>query len=174
MTGARPAPGAADEPNPRRGRTARSLLDAVLLIVFVALCSQIAIPAIRAERRREHVRAVGQEARALYDAFRDYRERNGAYPDEHTAPGFDPATLEPLRRRGYYRGAIGSYLVGGRVDAYDAPDDRGPNHEFWIEMTLAADPGVRILVAASDDAPLGRGRWTDGVFAVRAGKLEPL
>lgn len=96
------------------------------------------------------------------------------YPDEHGNPPFNPATLEPLRRRGYYTGAIGKYLVDGRIDAYDAPDDQGPNHEFWIEMTLASDPSVRILIARSDDAPLGRGTWTDGVFVVRDGRLEAL
>jgi hypothetical protein len=157
-----------------RGRTVRVLIDAALVLVLVGLCVQIASAAIRISRRHEQVQAVGPEARALYGAFTRYRERNGMYPDEHANPPFNLATFEPLRRRGYYHGAIGTYLLDGHIDAYDAPDDQGPNREFWMEMTLASDPSVRILIARSDDAPLSRGRWIDGVFVVRDGKLERL
>jgi hypothetical protein len=49
------------------------LLDVVLFAVLVALVSQIAAPMIQAGRQREKLRAVGQEARLLYKAFRDYQ-----------------------------------------------------------------------------------------------------
>jgi hypothetical protein len=150
------------------------LLDVFLLVVLVASSYQLVSYAIRRSRAREQVAAVAPEARALYSALRKYRERNGSYPDEHANPPFDPVTFEPLRRRGYYHGAIGRYLLDGHVDAYDAPDDQGPNREFYLEMTLVSDPSIRILIARSDDAPLGRGNWTDGVFVVQGGKLEPL
>jgi hypothetical protein len=90
-------------------------------------------------------------------------------------------TSTPVRRstpsrssRGYYHGAIDAFLLNGRVDGYDAPDDQGPDHEFWMEMTLASDPSVRILIARSDNAPSSRGTWIDGVFVWRDGKLEQL
>lgn len=158
----------------KRGRAAMALIDAILFAVFIALCFQLASPAIRAARYRDQDQAVGREARAIYDAFLKYRERNGEFPDEHADPAFDPATFEPLRRRGYYDGAIGGLVANGRIDACDAPDDQGPNREFWIEMTLATDPSVRILIAKSDDAPLGRGNWVDGAFIVRDGKMGRL
>jgi hypothetical protein len=150
------------------------LIDGILFAVLVVLSVQIASSTVHRSRQREKVEAVEKEARALYGAFQTYRDRNGAYPDEHGNPPFDPFTFEPLRRRGYYRGTIGRYLLEGRIDAFDAPDDQGPNHEFWLEMTLAADPSVRILIARSDNAPVSRGIWTDGVFVVRDGKIEQL
>jgi hypothetical protein len=159
---------------PARGGTVRTLVDAVLLVLLVGLSVQIAFAAHRTAKRREQVQAIGAEAKALYAAFQSYRERNGVYPDEHARPPFDPVTFEPLRRRGYYHGAIDAFLLNGRVDGYDAPDDQGPDHEFWMEMTLASDPSVRILIARSDNAPSSRGTWIDGVFVWRDGKLEQL
>lgn len=153
---------------------ARTAMNLVLFAVLVVLCVPIAAPAMRASKRREQVAAVAPEARALYEAFRTYRDRNGVFPDVHGTPPFDAATFEPLRRRGYYHGSIGNFLLGGRIDAYDAPDDKGTDHEFWMEMTLAADPGVRILIASSNSAPLGRGKWTDGVFVVCDGTMVRL
>ncbi len=41
-------------------------------------------------------------------------------------------------------------------------------------MTVAADPGIRLLVVKSDDAPMGGGEWLDGVYAFREGRLEAL
>jgi hypothetical protein len=152
----------------------RTWIDLALAITLVAVCSQIALPAIQAARRREALQPVAQEAHALYSAFMKYRERNGSFPDVTSDPPFDPDTFEPLRRRGYYTGKLSNYLLGGRIDAFDAPDDRGVNHEFWIEMTLASDPNVRILIASSDNAPLGRGSWADGVYLVRGGRMEAL
>jgi hypothetical protein len=81
-------------------------------------------------------------------------------------------SLDPLRKRGYYRGSLTSHVLNHRVDAYDSPDDLGPNREFWIEMSLRSDPSVRVLVACSDDAPSSGGSWRDGVYVLRDGVLE--
>ena len=79
-----------------------------------------------------------------------------------------------MTKRGYYRGLLLKRMRGNRADAYDSPDDQGRNREFWIEMTLAQDPSIRILIAKSDDAPLSGGRWVEGAFIYRDGDLEPL
>ena len=150
------------------------LLDVALFCAFVLLCWQIVTPVLERARRKDELHLVSLEAHALYDAFQSYYNLNRRYPDPVNAPRFDPATLEPLRRRGYYRGSIERFLAGGQVDAYDSPSDQEPNREFWLEMSLASDPSVRILIARSDDAPLGQGNWMDGVFIVRGGKSEPL
>ena len=117
---------------------------------------------------------MSAEARSLYDGFRRYHARNRAFPEATGASPFCTDIVETLRRSGYYTGRIAEYLVDHRVDAYDAPRDEGGRREYWVEMTLAHDPAIRILVARSDDAPLGRGRWMDGVFLLRDGKVEPL
>ena len=146
------------------------VLDLFLLAAVVALGVAIAAPALGSARQREELRVVCSEARVLHDAFRRYHEKNRAYPDTVEKSGSD--ILEPLRRRGYYTGDITKRLMDGRVDAYDVPREQGQGPEFWVEMTLAADPSIRVLVARSDDAPLGHGRWMDGVFLLRDGKIE--
>ena len=164
-----------DRQAPARGsKAAGVLLDLFLFCVFAVLCILIARDGLESVKERDRIRAAYAEAKKLYEGFQRYHERNRAYPEPDVEPRFDAATLEPLRRRGYYRGDLDKYLVEGRIDAYDSPDDQGENREFWAEMTLAGDPKVRILVARSDDAPMSRGRWMDGVFVLRGGKVEPL
>ena len=110
----------------------------------------------------------------MYDAFEKYYERHRQYPHAYTRRQFDVETLDPLFRRGYYRGIILTRMRDERADLYDSPDDGGENQEFWIEMTPRLDPSLRILVANSDDAPLGGGRRRQGAFLYQDGKLEPL
>lgn len=154
-------------------RLERIFIDLTLAAAIGYLGYGVVTSALAASGRDARLRVAEQEAHVLYDAFQRYHERNHQYPASHTDPRFDVATLDPLRKRGYYTGGIQHYLLGGRIDAYDSPDDRGPNREYWLEMTLADDPSIRILVARSDDAPLGRGEWRDGVFIYRQGRLEP-
>lgn len=128
----------------------------------------IAVPELRAQRTRARVHAAATEARELYRLFQEHRNRYGTYH-----PELAPDTLQPLRAQGY-AGTILRLLEGGRIDGFDSPDDQGPDREFWIEMTLADDPEVRLVVADSDDAPLGAGIWLDGVYRFRDGVLSPL
>lgn len=152
-------------------RMLRALLDLVALACAAYLGVELFHHARDLAERRAEQRSVSSEAARLYAAFELFRERNGAFPDDSVAMGFDPATLDPLRRRGYYKGTLTSRLAAGRADAYEAPDDGGKNQEFWLEMTLASDPAVRFVVARSDDAPLGEGRWLDGAYLSRRGHL---
>lgn len=122
----------------------------------------------RAAREGE-LRAVTLEAESLYAAFERYHERNGEFPRSWVAPAFELDSFEPFRKRGYYDGGLPAKLRNRRADAYGSPDDRGPNQEFWLELSLARDPSVRVLVASSDDAPLGGGDWHDGVYVFRDG-----
>lgn len=150
----------------------RGAIDLILLLSIVFIGGLIARSAMDSARRQSELKYAVSEARTLHEGLTRYRERNGSYPNAFTTPRFEPETLEPLRRKGYYDGGILTVLQAGRVDAYDSPDDEGLNREFWIEMTLAGDPSVRILVASSDDAPLSDGTWSDGVFVYRDGVLE--
>ena len=158
----------------RAVRVLRRLLDLALLAAICCVGWLLLRDAMRAANRGAETRLVAAEATRLYAAFQRYYDTNHGYPNAWVDPAFEPDSLEPLRRRGYYDGHVTVKLAGGRVDAYDSPDDRGPNQEFWLEMTLARDPAVRFLVVRSDDAPLGRGRWLDGAYLYRDGMLERL
>jgi hypothetical protein len=155
-------------------RLGRILLDLAIVMGIAYLGYQMAGSAKAASDARASLRIAEREARSLYDAFDRYFEDYRAFPGTHTEPRLELDTLEPLTRRGYYRGALLGQLLRQRADAYESPDDRGLNREFWLEMTLQADPSIRFLVARSDDAPLGGGKWLDGAFILRDGRLERL
>jgi hypothetical protein len=152
----------------------RAFIDLTLLVAIVYLAHDALGRTVASSNRKADLTVVVKEARELYEAFDRYGEKNGIFPGTHAAPRFDPTTFDPLVRRGYYDGGIAPYLAGGRADGYGSPDERGSNREFWLELTLKSDPGVRLLVARSNDAPLGRGAWHDGVYLYRDGVLEPL
>jgi len=164
----------AEESKTRRRRWPRLVLDLVVLAALAFMLTELLQPALREAAVRSDVKIVSTAARDLWDAFERYYEINQAYPNAYLPPKFELDTLEPLRRRGYYRGYVTVKLQEGRIDAYDSPDDRGINQEFWIEMTLKSDPTVRFLIARSNDAPLGGGEWREGVFIYRDGVLESL
>jgi hypothetical protein len=151
-------------------RLANLLLGAgILATSWLALSGAVRVANVRAD-----IRIVGHESKTLYRAFEAFYHRNLAYPGDYSGTRFEIETLDPLRRRGYYRGHITFKLLGGRVDAYGSPDDRGPNQEFWLEVTLRSAPSIRFVIAKSDDAPLGAGQWLEGVYVYRGGELERL
>jgi hypothetical protein len=146
----------------------RPWLDGLLALLLFGLVVLLAAEAWDVAHGRAERRAVTAEARALYDALEQYRTRHGAYPGATEPPGLAPASLEPLRRRGYYHGFLPAKLLGRQIDAYAA----NAAGEFWLEMTLEADPDVRILVARSDEAPMSAGSWREGVFVWTGDALE--
>jgi len=163
-----------EERERKKRRWPRALLDLVVLTALGFMTHQLLTPALHGAAVRSDVRIVSAEVVALWESFEKYYEINRAYPNAYLAPAFELDSLEPLRRRGYYRGWVTVKLQDDRIDAYDSPDDRGINQEFWLEMTLKSDPEVRFLLARSNDAPLGGGEWREGAFIYRDGALESL
>jgi hypothetical protein len=149
-------------------------LDATLATALCMLCALIAAQANDGAREREAIRVASVEARNLHAGFARFHEKHHSFPDALVPSASGTEVLELLRRRGYYSGDVERLIVSKRVDAYDAPRDGAGAAEYWIEMTLSADASIRLLVARSDDAPLSRGRWADGAFLYRDGKLEAL
>jgi hypothetical protein len=152
----------------KQGRMLNLFIGALLIAV---ICMMVAQGMHEANVKAE-LRIAVREAKSLEEGLQVYRQRNGNYPHPYNAPAFDEMTLDPLRRRGYYSGPLTSALLNGRLDAYHAPEDQGNDQEYWVEMTLQSDPSIRILVARSDDAPIGGGRWLEGVYVFRQGKLK--
>jgi hypothetical protein len=169
---AAPRPEVAESAAAASPRALRLAVDVVLAVATLVMLALIAQAGLAASERRAALASAVAEARSLHEALERYRERNGAYPGTWIEPRFDPRTLAPLSSRGYYRGTLTSHLLDRSIDAYDSPDEQRPNGEYWLEMTLAADPSIRILVARSDDAPLGGGQWREGVYVYRDGALE--
>ncbi len=153
-------------------RALRIWVDLMLLICIAWSLTAVTREALRLAEVRSDVVTVSREARRIHDAFVRFHERNGHYPRVPDESGTtDP--LELLARRGYHRGPVTAKLTDGRLDAYLLRESPRQD-EFWLEMTLDRDPTVRFLIARSDDAPLGGGKWRDGAFIYRDGKLRPL
>jgi hypothetical protein len=152
----------------------RKAIDILLLAAWLAAFMPLMISAVKSSEIRAQRLATEREAIQLHEAFRSFYQRYGEYPNAYAGSGFDRQTLDPLRRRGYYEGPLVRRLLNRSIDAYDSPDDRGVNQEYWLEMTLAAEPTVRFVVACSDNAPLGKGAKLDGAYILRNGRLEPL
>lgn len=157
-----------------KARKTRPGVDLGLFAVCCVLGALLLVAAIERANVKSDIRIVKLEAEALYEAFESYNARNNGYPGDYAGRAFDAETLDPLRKRGYYKGFIQNRLRDTRIDAYGSPDDQGSNEEFWVEMTLARDPRIRFLIAKTDDAPLANGQWRDGVFIFRGGELKPL
>jgi len=151
-----------------------TIIEVLIVLCILAVLVAIAIPELHRAKVKAEMGALAGDGRTLYMAFRQYYIDHGQYPNATSSPAFDLATFEPLRSSRYYGGNMTRSLVGGKADAYDSPDDLGPNQEFWIEVTLVLDPSIRFVIADSDDAPLGGGQRLDGVYLFRNGVLQHL
>ena len=151
-----------------------TIVEVLIVLAILAIVVSIAIPGLNQARIRAQVGSVVADGHSMYIAFKQYYVDYGQYPNATSDPAFNVRTFEPLRGQKYYRGNVQQLLQGNSADAYDSPDDSGPNQEFWLEMTLSIDPAVRFVIANSDDAPLGGGERLDGVYVFRDGVLQKL
>ena len=111
------------------------------------------------------------DANILYKGLQEFYALNYGYPNATSNPKFDLTTFEPLRSQVNYQGDMLDRLKDGQADSYDSPDDQGPNQEFWVQMTLMIDESYQVVLASSDNAPLGGGMWLEGVFVFKDGVL---
>jgi len=151
-----------------------SLIELLIVVAIIALVAAIALPLMRDAVVRAHISAAATDAKAIHVAFRRFHIDNSQYPYAIDDPAFELDTFEPLVSTGYYDGRIVSRLLNGQADGYDSPDDSGENQEFWLELTLAREPSVRVLISDSDDAPLSGGAYYDGIYVFHNGVLKPL
>ena len=105
-------------------------------------------------------------------AISEIQIRDTARSENASVSGFSASTTFPADVDGTYEP---KNVADGILDTVWCEGNKtGDGTGDWIEMTLASDPDVRVLIATSDDAPLSRGSWTDGVFIVRGGRSERL
>ena len=151
-----------------------TIVEVLIVLAILTIVAAIAIPELHKAHVRASTGAMAGDARIVYLAFKQYYIDNGQYPNSSASPAFNLSTFEPLRAAKYYRGNINRLLLGSQPDAYDSPNDLGPNQEFWLEMTLSLDSTVRMVVANSNDSPLSGGTWLDGIYLYRSGVLTKL
>ncbi len=148
-----------------KGQKGFTLIELLMVVAIIGVLAAIAIPAMSAYRQKAQVAAARTECREIYNAFVSFNLENGMYPYQSTAPAFQLDTFAPLA----YQGGIQDRLAGGKADKFDSPDIGGTNTQFYLRMTLKADPSVQLVVAQSDNVDLEPGVWLDGVFVYRNG-----
>ena len=151
-----------------------SLVELLVVVATIAVLIAITVPMMQLAMLRAHIGAMATDSKAIFQAFKQHYIDNNMYPNAVSNPKFELATFEPLVSMRYYDGRVVSKLVDGQADAYDSPDDKGKNQEFWVEMTLKYNTEVRFLVADSDNAPLSGGEYMDGIYMYRNGVLTAL
>ena len=144
-----------------------TLIELIIVIAIIGILAAVAVPFMLSYSKRAHYAVALSEGKEVYHAFVDYFFENNQFPNATSNPAFQLTTFSPLN----YQGNIFSKLVNNQADAYDSPDDQGSNQEFWLRMTLAADPSVQFLIAYSDNADLAPGQWLEGIFVFRNGAM---
>ena len=148
-----------------------TLIEMMIVTVIVALLAGIAAVEFRGVQVKAHVASVVADGRILYHGLEEFYSLHYGYPNSSSNPAFNLTTFEPLRTLSGYQGSINARLVNGQADAYDSPDDQGPNQEWWIQMTLLIDPSFQVVIAMSDNVALNPGVWMDGVYTFENGAL---
>jgi prepilin-type N-terminal cleavage/methylation domain-containing protein len=151
-----------------------TLPELLVVIAIIGLLSTVAVVSFQRALKKARINAVAAESKTVYEAFTVFAIDHNNYPNATVNPSFQLDTFEPLRSMGYYNGNITASLVNNRADAYDSPDDNGSNNEFWLLMTVEADPSVQFLVCNSDDTPLAENVWLDGVYMYRNARLTKI
>jgi prepilin-type N-terminal cleavage/methylation domain-containing protein len=150
-----------------------TLIELLVVIAIIGILAAVAVLVMQYYRAKAECAVVLSECHEVYQAFSLFYMDNEMFPNASSNPAFQLDTFNPLRSQGYYSGHVTARLRNGGADAYDSPDDQGTNQEFWLQLTLDADPSVRFLVCRSDNAPLSGGQWLEGVYVFRDGVLSP-
>ena len=164
-------PGAPPERSALFGRAGFTLLELMVVTVIVAALASIVASRVREVMVKAHINSVVADGKILYTGLQEFYAKNYEFPNATSNPAFDLTTFEPLRSMGFYQGNMLDRLVNNRADAYDSPDDQGPNQEFWVQMSLKLDPKYQVMIGSSDNAPLAPGTWLEGVFVFENGTL---
>ena len=163
----------------RRARAAGyTLIELLLSVAIIGLIAAIAIPAFSGAINKSHRATVVHDAGELYRAFMRYYVDEVVFPSTGAPPArtMDLQTLAPLSTGGYFS-HVESFthkLQNGEIQNYDSPNIGGADTQFWATINSARQPGFILLIAHTDDLPINRGEWYDGVYYVTSDGIQPI
>ena len=149
--------GCASERSSTTAREGFTLAELMIVTIVIGLLASLASPKFRDVQVRAHVDLIVADGRILLSGFHEFYSDDYAYPNATSNPFFNLVTFEPLRSMDYYQGNMLERLDNNQADAYDSSDDQGPNQEFWVLLSVRIDPSYQVVIASSDNAPLGGG-----------------
>ena len=142
----------------------------MIVTIVIALLASLALPKLRDILVKAHVKSIVADGKILYAGFQQFYAENYSFPNATSNPYFDLTTFEPLLTMGFYQGNMFERLNNNQADAFNSPDDQGPNQEFWVLLSVRLDPSYQIVIASSDNAPMGGGNWLEGVYTFQDGQ----
>lgn len=165
----------------RRGAPAHesgyTMVELLMVVAIIGLITTIAVPLYQGAIDKSHRATLTHDAGELYRSFMRYYVDEGEFPSTSTAPtAFDLTTLAPLSTEGYFRNvdALRHKLWNGKVQNYDSPNVGAANTQFWVTINSSRQPGFILLIAHTNDLPINRGTWYDGVYFVTADGIVPV
>ena len=155
-----------------------TMIELLMVIAIIGLVTAIAVPLYSSAIDKSHRSAMVHDAGELYRSFMRYYIDQGVFPAQSSPPArvMDLKTLAPLSTGGYF-GQVESFthkLQNGEMQNYDSPNIGGADSQFWATINSAREPGFVLLIAHTNDLPLDRGQWYDGVFYVTSDGLQPV
>jgi type II secretory pathway pseudopilin PulG len=154
------------------------MIELLMVVAIIGLITAIAVPLYSGAIDKSHRSALIHDAGELYRAFMRYNVDEGVFPAQSTPPAraMDLQTLAPLSTDGYFR-HVESFthkLHNGQIQNYDSPNIGSADTQFWATINSARQPGFILLVAHTNDLPINRGEWFDGVYYVTLDGIRPV
>ena len=155
-----------------------TLVELLMVVAIIGLVVAIAIPLYSGAIDKSHRATLIHDAGELYRAFMRYYVDEGVFPSTSTPPerAMNLQTLAPLSTGGYFQhfDSFTAKLYNGEIQNYDSPNIAGADTQFWATINSVRQPGFILLIAHTNDLPIDRGEWYDGVFYVTADGIQPV
>jgi len=155
-----------------------TMIELLMVVTIIGLLATIAVPLYSGAINKSHRSVLIHGAGELHRSFMRYYLDQGVFPS--TSSPADRAmnlqTLAPLSTGGYFR-HVDSFthkLENGEIQNYDSPNIGGADTQFWATINSARQPGFVLLIAHTNDLPIDRGTWYDGIYYVTADGIEPV
>jgi type II secretory pathway pseudopilin PulG len=154
------------------------LVELLMVVAIIGLLAAVAIPLYSGAIDKSHRAALIHDAGELYRSFMRYNVDKGLFPSTYSPAdrALNLKTLAPLSTGGYFDNpaAFTHKLAAGQIQNYDSPNIGSADTQFWATINSERQPGFILLVAHTNDLPLNRGTWYDGVYYVTTDGIEPV
>lgn len=155
-----------------------TLIELLMVVAIIGLIVAIAVPLYSGAIDKTHRATLVHDGGELYRAFMRYYVDEGVFPAVSSPPArvMNLQTLAPLSTGGYFRHveSFTNKLQNAAIQNYDSPNIGGADTQFWATINSARQPGFILLIAHTNDLPIDRGEWYDGVYYVSMDGIQPV
>lgn len=153
-----------------------TMVELLIVVAIIGLVTTIAIPLYSGAIDKSHRATLIHDAGELHRAFMRYYVDQGVFPSVSSPAGraLNLQTLAPLSTGGYFS-QVETFihkLGNGEIQNYDSPNIGGADTQFWATINSARQPGFILLIAHTNDLPINRGTWYDGVYYVTVDGIQ--